>query len=130
MTRKKRILVVEDSSGFRKLLAIVFGQAGYDVIEAANGLDVINRARATQPDLIITDLELPGISGDEVIKQLKADESTTHIPVIVTTSYDPGDSIVGRAIAAGASKILYQPTSMKVFEDEVRRFFIPEPIPD
>lgn len=86
MEREKRILVVEDSSGFRKLLALVFGKTGYEVFEATNGLEAIERARAVQPDLIIMDIELPGMFGDEAIIRLKADEATSHIPVIVTTS--------------------------------------------
>src|SRR5687768_15281716 len=129
MEREKRILVVEDSSGFRKLLALVFGKTGYEFFEATNGLEAIERARAIQPDLIIMDIELPGMFGDEVILRLKADESTSHIPVIVTTSYDRDDTIVRSAKAAGAAMVLYKPTPMKVFEEEVRRFLNVEPKP-
>ena len=74
--------VVEDNFGSRKLLTVFLGKSGYDIAEAANGIEALDRAHETQPDLIILDLELPGISGDEVTRRLKADASTSHIPVI------------------------------------------------
>jgi len=114
MERKKRILVVEDDIGSRKLILLVLG-AAYGLIEAANGAEAIDRAHASEPlDLIIIDLELPDVTGDIVIRQLKDDPSTTHIPVFVTTSSDQGSLLVQRAIDAGAAKILYKPTPMNV----------------
>lgn len=125
MESKKKILVVEDNSESRKLLALVLGRAGYDIAEAATGLDAIDQAHATCPDLIIMDLALPGINGDEATERIKADASTRHIPVIVNTAFDRGSALVKRAIAAGAAKILYKPTPLKVFEEEVRRYLAP-----
>ena len=94
MERKKRILVVEDDIGSRKLILLILGTA-YDLIEAANGAEAIDRAHASEPlDLIIIDLELPDVTGDKVIRQLKDDPSTTHIPVLVTTSSDRGSLLV------------------------------------
>jgi CheY-like chemotaxis protein len=79
----------------------------------------------TQPDLIITDIEMPEMSGDKVMEQIKEDPSTKHIPVIIVTVHDRDSLPVQRAIAAGAAKVLYKPTSPKVIEDEVRRFLFP-----
>ena len=122
MERKKRILVVEDDIGSRKLILLVLG-AAYDLIEAANGAEAIDRAHASEPlDLIIIDLELPDVTGDTVIRQLKNDPSTTHIPVFVTTSSDQGSLLVHRAIDAGAAKILYKPTPMNVLVAEVGQY--------
>ena len=68
---KKKILVVEDHNDTRALMALVLGQLGYDIAEAATGLDAIDQARALHPDLIFMDLGLPGITGDEAIARLR-----------------------------------------------------------
>ena len=125
MERKKGILVVEDNFSSRKLVTAVLGRSDYNIAQAATGLEVIDQVHTIRPDLIIMDLELPGISGDEVMERLKADSSTRDIPVIVTTALDPESLLVKRAIAAGATKILYKPTPSKIFEEEVRRSLLP-----
>jgi CheY-like chemotaxis protein len=119
---KKRILIVEDNSESRELLALILRRSGYDTAEAGTGLDAIDQAHATRPDLIIMDLGLPGITGDEATARLKADPSTKDIPVIVNTAFHRESSLVGRAIAAGAAQILYKPTALKVFEEVARRY--------
>ena len=126
MVCKKRILVVEDNVESRELLALVLRRSGYDIAEAATGLDAIDQAHVTRPDLIIMDLGLPGITGDEATKRLKADASTRDIPVIVNTAFHRDSSLVKRAIAAGAVKILHKPTPLKVFEEVVRQYLTPD----
>jgi CheY-like chemotaxis protein len=122
MEHKKKILVVEDDAGSRKLILLVLGRA-YDLIEAANGAEAIDLAHASEPpDLIITDLELPDVTGDKLILQLKDDPSTTRIPVLVTTASDRGSLLVQQAIDAGAAAILYKPTPMNVLMAEVDRY--------
>ncbi len=122
MVCKKRILVVEDNADSRSLLALVLGRSGYDIAEAANGLDAIAQVRAIHPDLIFMDLGLPGMTGDEATACLKADESTRHIPVVVNTAFHRDSVRVGRAIAAGAAQILHKPTPLKVFQEVAHRF--------
>ena len=91
-------------------MALVLGQLGYDIAEAATGLDAIDQARAVHPDLIFMDLGLPGITGDEAIARLKADPSTREIPVIVNTAFHKSSVFVERAIAFGAVEILHKPS--------------------
>ena len=86
---KKRILLVEDSD-YRELVAFLLKRSGYDVAEATTGLAALEQANATRPDLIIMDLGLPGIMGDEATARLKADSSTRDIPVIVCTAFRKG----------------------------------------
>jgi CheY-like chemotaxis protein len=121
MACKKRILIVEDNSHCRELLALWLRRSGYEVAEATTGLAAIDQARATQPELIIMDLGLPGITGDEATARLKADPSTRDIPVIVNTAFPKGAPLVKRAIAVGAAEILYKPTNLKALEEVVRR---------
>jgi CheY-like chemotaxis protein len=88
MEQRKKILIAEDDVGSLKLLVIVLGRAGYDVVEATTGPAAVKLARASQPALIIMDIELPEMRGDKVTEQIKADASMRHIPVLVMTVYD------------------------------------------
>ena len=121
MVFKKRILIVEDNADSRELLVLLLRRLGYEVAEAATGLAAIEQTRATRPDLIIMDLGLPGITGDEATARLKADPSTRDIPVIVNTAFNKEAALVERAIAVGAAEILYKPTNLKVLLEVVHR---------
>ena len=123
MDHKKTILLIEDDSGSRKLMSVVLGRAGYELIAAADGTEAMEKTHAARPvDLIIIDLELPGLSGSKIIGQIKDDPSTSHIPMIVTTSCDRDSSLVQEAVHAGAAKILFKPTPMSTLVTEVGRY--------
>jgi CheY-like chemotaxis protein len=122
MAFKNRVLIVEDNSDARELMVLVLKRAGYEVAEAATGLAALEQAHITRPDLIIMDLGLPGMCGDEATECLKADTSTKNIPVVVNTAFHAGASEVNRAIAAGAAEILYKPTDFKTLLETVRRY--------
>ena len=126
MDCKKRILVVEDNTESRELLSLVLRRSGYDTAEAATGLDAIDQAHATRPDLIFMDLGLPGITGDEATARLKADASTRDIPVIINTGFHRGSLLIDRAIAAGAAMVLQKPTPLKVFQQVAHRYLSSE----
>src|ERR1044072_2875369 len=120
MGGKSRILVVEDNSDVRRLMALVLGRSGYEVVEAATGIEALDQTRAMHPDLIIMDLSIPKMTGDEVTARIKADPATQNIPIVVNTAYHKGE-FVERAIAAGPVDILYKPTELKVFLETIRR---------
>jgi CheY-like chemotaxis protein len=126
MGSKNRILVVEDNSDVRELLVFLLRRSGFEVIEAATGLEAIDQTRAAHPDLIIMDLGLPTMTGDEATARIKADPSTKHIPVIVNTAFNPNAVFVERAIAAGAAEIMHKPTELKVILQMVRRYLSPQ----
>ena len=122
MVFKKRILIVEDNADSRELLVLWLRRSGYEIAEAETGLAAIEQTRATRPDLIIMDLGLPGMTGDEATARLKADPSTRDIPVIVNTAFPKGAPPVERALAAGATEILYKPTNLKTLLEVVHRY--------
>lgn len=117
---RKKILIVDDNSDLRKLIVFFLKRSGYDTVEAATGLEAIKQARATHPDLVLMDLSMPVLTGDEAMARLKADPSTRNIPVIVTTAFIYGP-LVDRAIAHGASDVLYKPFHVKSLHDMVQR---------
>jgi len=109
---KKKILIVDDNSDLRKLLALFLKSSGYDTVEAATALEALKQTRAIRPDLILMDLLMPDVTGDEAMAWLKADPLMRDVPVIVTTAFLSG-RLVGRAIAVGAAEVLYKPFHLK-----------------
>ena len=104
---KCKILVVDDNSAIRELLVLRLKESSYETVEAATGLQAVEQAQSTRPDLIIMDLGMPAGTGDEAIASLKADPATRNIPVIVLTAFLHG-GVRNRAIAAGAAEILHK----------------------
>jgi len=84
---RKRVLIVEDDPLSMKMVSAIIAAQGYHVLQAMDGARGLELALREHPDLIITDVQMPGISGLEVSRRLKADEATRDIPVIVTTAY-------------------------------------------
>lgn len=82
----KTILIVEDNEKNMKLLRDVLGHRGYQTLEATTGEDGVSLAHAQQPDLILMDIQLPGISGIEAFERLAADPQTQNIPVVAVTA--------------------------------------------
>jgi twitching motility two-component system response regulator PilG len=85
---KKKILVVEDSSTTRKVIAITLGQKGYDIIEARDGLEALSRLNEEKPDLILLDIILPKMDGYKILSIIKSNAVFKDIPVIMLTSRD------------------------------------------
>lgn len=112
----KKILIVEDHPDCRELLGIILGRSGYTIVTAGTGLEAIDRARATGPDLILMDFGLPDMTGDKIIVSLRAHSSTKTIPVIVTTGYIDS-KVADRARAAGAAKVLVKPFDLNALMD-------------
>ena len=83
----KKILIVEDNELNMKLFNDLLVAHGYETLPTRDGLEALEIARREHPDLIIMDIQLPGISGLEVTKMIKDDESTASIPVIAVTAF-------------------------------------------
>ena len=110
----KRILVVEDNDLNRKLFSDLLKAKGFEVEPLADGFAVIERARAFAPDLVIMDIQLPRISGLELIEALKADAHLRTIPVLAVTAY-AGKGDEERIREAGAEGYLAKPVSIMPF---------------
>lgn len=120
----KRILVVEDNDLNRKLFCDVLASQGFTVEGVGDGRDAIERARALSPDLIIMDIEMPNISGLELIETAKKDEMLRSIPVLAVTAY-AGKGDEERIRDAGADNYLAKPLSIVPFMTAVRSLLQP-----
>ena len=106
----KRILVVEDHEDNRQILRVLLGSAGYQMIEAHDGETALTIAASERPDLILMDIQLPGLDGYEATRRIKADPALSGIPIIAVTSYAlSGDE--DKARAAGCSAYVAKPYS-------------------
>jgi len=83
---KPKILIVDDEQESRSALARILKAKGFDVLEAKTGKEVLSRAKAEWPSLIVLDVVLPDISGTKVFEQLKADPVTKAIPILLLTA--------------------------------------------
>ena len=116
----KRILVVEDNDLNRKLFCDLLKANGFAVEPIADGRDVLVRAREFVPNLIIMDIQLPNISGLELIEALKGDPELRLIPVLAVTAY-AGKGDEDRIREAGAEGYLAKPVSITPFMAAVRK---------
>lgn len=120
-TKTKRILIVEDNADWREVLTLIIRRLGFDVIEATTGEEGVAQASAGRPDLVLMDLGLPRMSGDQATARLKADPGTKDIPVIIQTAFGMGPS-AQRALDAGAAEILHKPITIAGIENILRKY--------
>jgi DNA-binding response OmpR family regulator len=96
----KHILCIEDEPEMIDLIRLILGRRGFEVIGAAGGKEGLEKVRQNPPDLVLLDLMMPDMDGWEVYQQIKADEKTKDIPVIVVTAKAQSiDKVLGLHIA-------------------------------
>ncbi len=109
-----RILVVEDNDLNRKLFCAVLTANGHTVEPVADGAKVLAAARAISPDLVVMDIQLPGVSGLELIAQIRGDAALANTPVLAVTAY-AGKGDEEQIRAGGANGYLSKPVSIQPF---------------
>ena len=114
----KNILLVEDNAVNRRLAGFLLRSQGYQVREATTAQEAFDLLKNERPDLIVMDIQLPGMDGLEITKKLKEEPATADIPVIAVTSYAmKGDR--EKAIAAGCAGYVTKPIDKTIFIQEV-----------
>jgi two-component system cell cycle response regulator DivK len=117
----KLILVVEDQEDNRRIIRDLLTSVGYEVMEAVTGEEGVAAAETHRPDLILMDVQLPGLDGYEATRQIKANPDLEHIPIIVVTSYAlSGDDI--KAFEAGCNAYVSKPFSPRELLAKIREY--------
>jgi CheY-like chemotaxis protein len=103
-----KILIAEDERDIRDLIAFTLKFAGYDIVTANNGEEAVQLTKQELPDLVITDVRMPKMTGYEACKQIKADPATQHIPVVFLSAKGQ-EAEVQTGLDSGADEYLLKP---------------------
>ena len=119
-SKKPQILIADDRPSSRELLRLVLERAGYDVTEAEDGARALTQAREGSPDLILLDLQMPGLDGYGVLAALRAEERFAQVPVLaLTASAMRGDR--EKILEAGFTDYLAKPAAPELVRETVAR---------
>ena len=120
------VLVVEDYQDAREMYAAYLQFSGFEVVEAGNGIEAIEKTRALLPDIVLMDLALPRMDGWEATRRLKNDELTRHIPIVALT----GHALAGHAEVAreaGCDAFVTKPCLPDALVAEIKRMLAARP---
>jgi len=114
-----RILIVDDEQANRRLLEVMLGQEGFQLLTAASGEEALALVAREPPDLILLDVMMPGMDGYAVASALKGNHDTKNIPIIVVTALDDREAMM-RGLSAGAEDFLSKPVDRAELHARVR----------
>ena len=116
---RKRILVIEDDDVMRELMCMTLEQNGYEVATAEDGVRGYDTALFLRPDLIVTDIQMPGADGIHVVRRVRDTTSLEKIPILVTTAFGTGSATF--SLQLGANAFEPKPINSQSFLSTVRR---------
>ena len=115
-----RILVVDDSTTMRQMVSFTLTDAGHEVTEAPDGLKALAEAKGKKFDLVITDVNMPGMNGLDLVKSLRALAEFKFTPILVLTT-ESGTDVKSRGREAGATGWIVKPFSPEVLIQTLRK---------
>jgi CheY-like chemotaxis protein len=122
-----KVLIVDSNDAFRGSLSAFIEGLGHQVMEATSGPEAIEKASSFHPNLIMMEVRLPGMNGDEVTAKLKSNSATRNIPVVINTGWTTSCNVedrIHRALNAGAAEILYKPIQMPELRGVLRNYLL------
>jgi CheY-like chemotaxis protein len=120
MAAKKKILVVEDYNDVRRMMAIMLKQYGFDVVEASDGYDAVEKALKERPDLVFMDLAMPILDGVSSVRAMREHEELKDMPIVAVTAYH--DFYKDRAKEAGCNAVIQKPLHFENLQPIVNQF--------
>ncbi|EDM37803.1 Response regulators consisting of a CheY-like receiver domain and a HTH DNA-binding domain [Pedobacter sp. BAL39] len=117
----KKIMICDDDAGILEMMEMIMDEYGFDVITQANSLNVLQGLQQEKPDLLLLDIWMPLLSGDQVLKNIKADVQFNKLPVIMYSASSEGRSI---AENAGADDYIDKPFDMNELEVKIRQLIV------
>ncbi len=119
-----KILVADDEQNLRRVLVALLRREGHDVVQAASGLEAIERLAVGVVDLVVLDLNMPDLHGLEVLRFVRTHPSLSDLPVVILTTRDDAESRRA-ALREGATLYLTKPFSPETLVPEVSRLLVP-----
>lgn len=116
----KRVLIVDDTPQTRTVLSHILIRSGFQIGEATDGLDAINKMATFKPDLLLLDVKMPKMTGIEVLEQLKSDPATRDIPIIMISAHSDS-GIIQQAIKIGARDFIVKPFQSSIVVGKIQR---------
>ncbi len=116
-----KVLVIEDNDDNRDILKHQLQYLGYEVVEAADGLEGLKQVEQENPDLVIVDVMMPGIDGREVTRRLRAGSKTKDLPILAATVLFHTEDIHS-CLAAGCNDVLSKPFTLQQLKDRLEKF--------
>jgi CheY-like chemotaxis protein len=117
--KRRKILLVDDEAGFAELLKDLLEMDNYEVTTAENGEDGLEKLKSFTPDVIISDVVMPKMSGFEMFRQVKADQSLSTIPFLFITGFQD-ERVLSEARKIGVFGILRKPIDVEQIENRVK----------
>ncbi|GEN26855.1 hypothetical protein HVA01_05010 [Halovibrio variabilis] len=114
-----RVLVVDDEPNIVLSIEFLMEQAGFEVVTADDGEQALAMVNDSQPDLLLLDISLPGISGFDVLERLRGEEATAHLPIIMLTAHGR-DVEREKGLALGADDYITKPFSTQALVEKVQ----------
>jgi DNA-binding response OmpR family regulator len=125
----RSILLVDDEPQTRDLLRLMLKRDGYDVFEAENGYEALEKVKSIVPDLVLLDVMMPDIDGLTVCRRIRKDDALAAIPVVMLSARTHLEA-VEKGILAGATRYLTKPIGRKELLQHIREVFDGVPSPD
>lgn len=119
------VLVVDDEPNIVLSIEFLMEQAGFEVVTAENGEQALAHINDSQPDLLLLDISLPGISGFDVLERLRSEETTAKLPIIMLTAHGR-DVEREKGMALGADDYITKPFSTQALVEKVKALLIEE----
>jgi len=116
----KKILIAEDYADSRKMLKTFFESSGYDVLEASDGYEAVEKAVEERPNLILMDVAMPALDGVQAAYVIRQHDSLADVPILAITAYD--DFYHDSARKAGCNEVLRKPVDVSKLEPLVRHY--------
>jgi two-component system chemotaxis response regulator CheY len=123
MSNSKKILVVDDFSTMRRIVINILHRLGYqDVVEAENGADALKKLKAGSFELVISDWNMPTMTGIELLQAVRSDDTLKETPFLMVTAEGRKENIIA-AVKAGASNYVIKPFNQATLEEKINSIF-------
>lgn len=120
---KKKVLIVEDYEDSRSFLKFLVESYGYQVIEAADGIEALDNFKRYKPDIVLMDISLPMVNGLITTKAIRESDAAGNIPIIAITSF--GSAFYEEAIGAGCNELISKPLDTDSLELTLNKYLLP-----